>query len=66
MESAVRKFAENPEGKIDEKLEAILSAVHKNEQLGMEILYQLQEGNKTDHAQKINEELDLDTFDTLL
>lgn len=66
LESAVRQFAENPDGKTDEKLESILSAVQKNEKLGMEILYQLQEGNKTDHAQKINEELDLDTFDHLL
>ena len=49
-----------------EKLESILSAVHKNEQLGMEILSQLQECKKTEHAQKINEELDLDTFDHLL
>ena len=57
LESAVRKFAENPDDKTDEKLESILSAVHKNEQLGMEILSQLQ---------KINEEFDLDTFDHLL
>lgn len=42
LESAVRKFAENPDDKTDEKLESILSAVHKNEQLGMEILSQLQ------------------------
>ena len=62
LESAVRKFAENP----DEKLESILSAVHKNEQLGMEILSQLQKGKKTEHVQKINEEFDLDTFDHLL
>jgi len=40
--------------------------VHKNEQLGMEILSQLQKGKKTEHVQKINEEFDLDTFDHLL
>ena len=58
LESAVRKFAENPDDKTDEKLESILSAVHKNEQLGMEILSQLQKGKKTEHVQKINEEFD--------
>ena len=66
LESAVRKFAENPDDKTDEKLESILSAVHKNEQLGMEILSQLQKGKKTEYVQKINEEFDLDTFDHLL
>ena len=66
LESAVRKFAENPDDKTDETLESILSAVHKNEQLGMEILSQLQKGKKTEHVQKSNEEFDLDTFDHLL
>lgn len=66
LESAVRKFAENPDDKTDEKLESILSAVQKNEQLGMEILSQLQECKKMEHVQKINEEFDLDTFDHLL
>ena len=31
LESAVRKFAENPDDKTDEKLESILSAVHKKD-----------------------------------
>lgn len=66
LESAVRSFSENLDSKMDNKLETILNAIHKNEQIGMEILYKLQAEQKTEGARNLHVDLDPDTFENLL